>query len=32
MNVPRLFIHLFIPTLLGMVSNALLNLADGMFV
>ncbi len=32
MNVPRLFIHLFIPTLLGLISNALLNLADGVFV
>ncbi len=32
MNIGRLFVRMFIPTLLGLLSNALLNLADGMFV
>ncbi len=32
MNIPSLFVRLFIPTLLGLLSNVLLNLADGMFV
>lgn len=32
MNIPRLFVKLFIPTLLGLIFSALLNLADGMFV
>ncbi len=32
MDIRRLFIKLFIPTLLGLVSNALLNIADGVFV
>lgn len=32
MRVPRLFRKLFIPTLLGLVSSVLLNLADGIFV
>lgn len=32
MNVPRLFIKLFIPTLMGLIFSALLNLADGIFV
>ncbi len=32
MRVPQLFLRLFVPTLLGLISNALLNLADGIFV
>ena len=32
MHIPRLFIKLFIPTLLGLVFNAMLTLADGIFV
>lgn len=32
MNIPRLFVKLFVPTLLGMLFGALLNLADGVFV
>lgn len=32
MHIPSLFCKLFFPTLTGMVFNALLNLADGMFV
>lgn len=32
MRVPRLFGKLFFPTLLGLVSSVLLNLADGIFV
>ena len=32
MNVPRLFIKLFVPTLMGLVFSAILNLADGIFV
>ena len=32
MNIPRLFAKLFVPTLMGMVFGALLNLADGIFV
>lgn len=32
MRVPRLFRKLFFPTLLGLVSSVLLNLADGIFV
>ena len=32
MNVPRLFVKLFIPTLMGLVFSAILNLADGIFV
>lgn len=32
MRVPRLFRMLFFPTLLGMISMVLLNLADGIFV
>lgn len=32
MRVPRLFGRLFFPTLLGLVSSVLLNLADGIFV
>lgn len=32
MNIPRLFIKLFVPTLLGLVFNAMLTLADGIFV
>lgn len=32
MNIPSLFCKLFFPTLMGMVANALLNIADGMFV
>ena len=32
MNIPRLFIKLFVPTLLGLLFGALLNLADGVFV
>jgi Na+-driven multidrug efflux pump len=32
MNIPKLFITLFVPTLLGMLAGALLNLADGIFV
>lgn len=32
MNIPALFVRLFIPTLLGLIFGAVLNLADGMFV
>lgn len=32
MNVPRLFVKLFIPTLMGLIFSAILNLADGIFV
>lgn len=32
MNVPQLFIKLFVPTLMGLVFSAILNLADGIFV
>ncbi|MDE7073464.1 MAG: MATE family efflux transporter [Odoribacter sp.] len=32
MHIPSLFCKLFFPTLTGMVFNALLNVADGMFV
>lgn len=32
MRVPRLFRKLFFPTLLGLISSVLLNLADGIFV
>ena len=32
MNIPRLFIKLFVPTLLGMLFGAMLNIADGIFV
>ncbi len=32
MRIPKLFAKLFIPTLLGLLSGALLNLADGAFV
>ena len=32
MHIPRLFVKLFVPTLLGMMFGAALNLADGIFV
>ena len=32
MRIPKLFIKLFVPTLLGLLFGALLNLADGIFV
>ncbi len=32
MKIPKLFAKLFVPTLLGLLSGALLNLADGAFV
>lgn len=32
MNVPRLFVKLFIPTLMGLIFSSILNLADGIFV
>ena len=32
MNVLRLFVKLFIPTLMGLIFSAILNLADGIFV
>ena len=32
MNVPRLFVKLFAPTLMGLIFSAILNLADGIFV
>lgn len=32
MNIPSLFVKLLVPTLLGMMFGALLNLADGIFV
>ena len=32
MNVPCLFVKLFIPTLMGLIFSAILNLADGIFV
>lgn len=31
-NIPRLFVKLFVPTLLGLLFGALLNVADGIFV
>lgn len=31
-NIPRLFLKLFVPTLLGLFFGAMLNLADGIFV
>lgn len=31
-NIPRLFLKLFVPTLLGLLFGAMLNLADGIFV
>ena len=31
-NIPRLFLRLFIPTLLGLLFGAMLNIADGIFV
>lgn len=32
MNIPKLFRKMFIPTLLGMVLSATINIADGIFV
>lgn len=32
MNIPRLFVKLFVPTLLGLVFNAMFTIADGIFV
>lgn len=32
LNIPSLFIRLFVPTLLGLLFSAVLNLADGIFV
>ena len=32
LNIPSLFIKLFVPTLLGLLFSAILNLADGIFV
>lgn len=32
MDIPHLFVKLFIPTLMGLVFSAILNLADGIFV
>ena len=32
MSVPRLFVKLFVPTLMGLIFSAILNLADGIFV
>lgn len=32
MDIPRLFVRLFVPTLMGLVFSAILNIADGMFV
>lgn len=32
MNIPRLFVKLFVPTLMGLVFLALLNVADGIIV
>lgn len=32
MHIPRLFVKLFVPTLMGLLFGALLNLADGIFV
>ena len=32
MDVPRLFVKLFVPTLMGLIFSAILNLADGIFV
>lgn len=32
MNIPQLFAKLFVPTLLGLLFSALLNLTDGIFV
>ena len=32
MNIPKLFRMMFIPTLLGMVLSATINIADGIFV
>lgn len=31
-NIPRLFVKLFIPTVLGMLFNSIFNIADGIFV
>ncbi len=31
-NIPRLFLRLFIPTLLGLLFGAMLNIADGIFL
>ena len=31
-NIPRLFLRLFVPTLLGLLFGAMLNIADGIFV
>jgi len=31
-NIPRLFVRLFIPTFIGLLFGAMLNLADGIFV
>lgn len=32
MNIPHLFVKLFVPTLMGLIFSALLNIADGIFV
>ena len=32
MNIPKLFRMMFIPTLLGMILSATINIADGIFV
>lgn len=32
MNIPRLFVKLFVPTLMGLIFGAILNIADGIFV
>jgi len=32
MNIPRLFVKLFVPTFMGLLFGAMLNLADGIFV
>jgi Na+-driven multidrug efflux pump len=31
-NIPRLFLRLFVPTILGLLFGAMLNIADGIFV
>ena len=31
-NIPRLFLRLFVPTFLGLLFGAMLNIADGIFV
>lgn len=31
-NISRLFFHLFVPALLGLLFGAMLNIADGIFV